>query len=264
MDSASWCHGALPATQTTDFIRALWTLMHVATQLLQDAPADVPLVLGFGIAFDSLYRRDGLKTIDDRFVEFLQRRNLELHDRLAAARAAPDAAVGKMEKDLVVDLAPVLDDFTAELFGIAPEVKALRARDQALAPIYSVKRQFVQRRAAKKFTPVQAESFDGDALREQLERHLGGELTELRFQKKSNPGWALKPRTPRPSMSLPAMPPGRHTARRANAGTGTAYCSRFRTRSSRNTWCRLRPQQSVASLRCAFHKRGCANAKVLR
>jgi NADPH-dependent glutamate synthase beta subunit-like oxidoreductase/NAD(P)H-flavin reductase len=158
--------------------------MHTTTQLLQDAPADVPLVLGFGIAFDSLYRRDGLKAIDDRFVEFLQQRNPELHDRLAAARAAPDAAVDKMEKDLVVDLAPMLDDFTAELFGIAAEVKALRARDQALAPIYSVKRQFVQRRSAKKFTPVQAESFDGDALREQLERHLGGELTELRFSEK--------------------------------------------------------------------------------
>ena len=166
------------------FHSSIVDLMHTTTQLLQDAPADVPLVLGFGIAFDSLYRRDGLKAIDDRFVEFLQQRNPELHDRLAAARAAPDAAVGKMEKDLVVDLAPVLDDFTAELFGIAAEVKALRARDQALAPIYSVKRQFVQRRSAKKFTPVQAEFFDGDALREQLERHLGGELTELRFSEK--------------------------------------------------------------------------------
>jgi NADPH-dependent glutamate synthase beta subunit-like oxidoreductase/NAD(P)H-flavin reductase len=158
--------------------------MHVPTQLIQGAPADVPLVLGFGISFDLLYRREGLKTIDDRFVEFLQQRNPELHDRLAAARAAPDAAVGKTEKDLVVDLAPVLDDFTAELFGIAAEVKALRTRGQALAPIYSVKRQFVQRRSAKKFTPVQAETFDGDALRKQLERHLGGELTELRFSEK--------------------------------------------------------------------------------
>src|SRR5450759_4754583 len=52
--------------------------MHTTTQLLQDAPADVPLVLGFGIAFDSLYRRDGLKAIDDRFVEFLQQSNPEL------------------------------------------------------------------------------------------------------------------------------------------------------------------------------------------
>ena len=158
--------------------------MHVATQPLQGAPADTPLVLGFGIAFDSLYRRDGLKTIDDRFVEFLRRRNLELHDRFVAARAAPDTTVGKMEKDLVVDLAPVLEDFIAKLFDIVAKVTALRARDQALAPIYSVKRQFVQRRAAKTFSPVQAEAFDGEALREQLERHLGGELTELRFSEK--------------------------------------------------------------------------------
>ena len=165
-------------------IRALWALMHIPTQPLENAPADTPLALGFGMAFDSLYRRDGLQAIDDHFVEFLRQREPELHNRLAAARTAPNSTVGEMEKDLVVDLAPVLDDFTAELFGIAAELNALRARDQALAPIYSVKRQFVQRRSAKKFTPVQAESFDGDALREQLERHLGGELTELRFSEK--------------------------------------------------------------------------------
>ena len=127
--------------------------MHATTQPLQSGLAAAPLVLGFGIAFEALYRRDGLTAIDDCFVEFLRRRNPELHDRLAAARAAPDAAIGKMEKDLVVVLAPVLDDFIAELFGIAAEVKALRARDQVLAPIYSVKRQFVQRRSAKKFSP---------------------------------------------------------------------------------------------------------------
>jgi NADPH-dependent glutamate synthase beta subunit-like oxidoreductase/NAD(P)H-flavin reductase len=158
--------------------------MHATTQPLQSGLAAAPLVLGFGIAFEALYRRDGLAAIDDCFVEFLRQRNPELHDRLAAARTAPDAAVGKVEKDLVVDLAPVLDDFIAELFGIAAEVEALRVRDQVLAPIYSVKRQFVQRRAAKKFSPAQAETFDDEALREQLERHLGGELTELRFAEK--------------------------------------------------------------------------------
>jgi NADPH-dependent glutamate synthase beta subunit-like oxidoreductase/NAD(P)H-flavin reductase len=158
--------------------------MHATTQPLQSGLAAAPLVLGFGIAFEALYRRDGLTAIDDCFVEFLRRRNPELHDRLAAARTRPDAAVGKVEKDSVVDLAPVLDDFIAELFGIAAEVEALRARDQVLAPIYSVKRQFVQRRAAKKFSSAQAETFDGEALREQLERHLGGELTELRFAEK--------------------------------------------------------------------------------
>ena len=139
------------------------------------------LVLGFDVQFDALYSRDGLAALDDRFIEFLRQRNPELHDRLASARATPDVAVAKTEEDLIVDLAPALDDFVAELFGISAEVGALRARDRALAPIYSVKRLFVQRRAAKKFGPEQAETFDGRALREQLERHFGGELTELRF-----------------------------------------------------------------------------------
>ena len=72
--------------------------MHTTTQLLQDAPADVPLVLGFGIAFDSLYRRDGLKAIDDRFVEFLQQRNPELHDRLAAIVDAGRRSVSEISR----------------------------------------------------------------------------------------------------------------------------------------------------------------------
>ena len=75
----------------------------------------------------------------------------------------------------------MLEEFIAELFGIAHEVRALRARHDALAPLYSVKRLFVQRRAAKKFGPDQAAGFDGPALRRELEPLLGGELTELRF-----------------------------------------------------------------------------------
>ena len=52
------------------------------------------------------------------------------------------------------------------------------------APLYSVKRLFVQRRAAKKFNPEQAAAFDGPALRRELEALLGGELTELVFAQK--------------------------------------------------------------------------------
>ena len=98
-----------------------------------------------------------------------------------AARAAPEQVAGKPESDLIVELAPVLEEFIAELFGIAHEVRALRSRHDALAPLYSVKRLFVQRRAAKKFGPDQAAGFDGPALRRELEPLLGGELTELRF-----------------------------------------------------------------------------------
>ena len=139
------------------------------------------LTLGFDLRFEDLYRRDGLLRLDHCFVDFLQRRHPDLHGRLMAARAAPDEMAGKPESDLIVELAPELEDFIAELFGIAGEVSALRSRHDALAPLYTVKRLFVQRRAAKKYSPDQAATFDGQALRRELELLLGGELTELRF-----------------------------------------------------------------------------------
>src|SRR5262249_47293938 len=139
------------------------------------------LTLGFGLRFEELYSRDGLVRLDACFVDMLKARNGDLHRRLMAARAAPDEVAGKTESDLIVELAPELEDFIAELFGITDEVRALRSRHDALAPLYEVKRLFVQRRAAKKYSPDQADSFDGDALRAELEPLLGGELTELRF-----------------------------------------------------------------------------------
>src|SRR5262249_165766 len=66
-------------------------------------------------------------------------------------------------------------------FGIAAEVDALRAGDRKLAPLYSVKRLFVQRNAARKYPAAQAEAFDGDVLRAELERRFGDAFTELRF-----------------------------------------------------------------------------------
>jgi NADPH-dependent glutamate synthase beta subunit-like oxidoreductase/NAD(P)H-flavin reductase len=139
------------------------------------------VALGFDLRFADLHGRDGLVRLDGHFVDFLKAQNPELHNRLMAARAAPEQAAGKLESDLIVELAPALEEFIAELFGIGHEVRALQSRHEALAPLYSVKRLFVQRRAAKKYGPDQAAGFDGPALRGELEPLLGGELTELRF-----------------------------------------------------------------------------------
>ena len=119
------------------------------------------LTLGFDLRFADLYGRDGLVRLDGQFVDFLKAQSPELHNRLMTARAAPEQLEGKPESDLIVELAPVLEEFIAELFGIAHEVRALRSRHEALAPLYSVKRLFVQRRAAKKYGPDQAAAFDG-------------------------------------------------------------------------------------------------------
>jgi NADPH-dependent glutamate synthase beta subunit-like oxidoreductase/NAD(P)H-flavin reductase len=149
---------------------------------------DLVLTLKLGIEFSDLYPRGGLARLDAHFVSFLKARDASLHDRLMAARAQPEQTAGKTESELILALAPELENFIAELFGIERELDELRHRHHELAPLYSVKRLFVQRRAAKKVTPEQAAALDADALRSELEPLLGGKLTELLFAQKVD-GW---------------------------------------------------------------------------
>ena len=110
--------------------------------------------LGFGIGFNDLYEREGLLRVDAAFLAFVREVDASLHDRLIAARAKP--AEGKTESDLLVALAPHVEDFLAKLFGIEAEARALAERHNELAPLYSVKRLFVQRRALHKVKPEDA------------------------------------------------------------------------------------------------------------
>src|SRR6266852_8830269 len=96
------------------------------------------LALQHGLNFADLYERDGLVRLDRAFVADLAATDVALHERLMAGRAEPDALDRKAESDLVVDLAPHLEDFLGELFGIAMEVRALQAEHDELAPLYSV------------------------------------------------------------------------------------------------------------------------------
>ncbi|HEX7968404.1 MAG TPA: pyridine nucleotide-disulfide oxidoreductase, partial [Stellaceae bacterium] len=119
------------------------------------------LVLRHGLAFEDLYRRDGLVRLDGAFIAHLKGADVALHNRLVTARRDPASLDRKAESDLLVDLAPHLEDFIGDLFGIAPEIGALQARHDELAPVYTVKRLFVQRRAVKGVTPEAAAAIDG-------------------------------------------------------------------------------------------------------
>src|SRR5690348_6606770 len=131
------------------------------------------LVLKHGLSFADLYDRDGLVRLDQAFVAYLAEGDVGLHDRLMTARRDPDAVEGLDESNLLVDLAPHLEDFIGELFGIAPEVRALQARHHELAPLYTVKRLFVQRRAVKGVKEADAMAIDGAGLAGELDRQMG-------------------------------------------------------------------------------------------
>ena len=139
------------------------------------------LSLGFGLSFQDLYERDGLVRLDQAFITELQESDVALHNRLMTARLDPDALDRKDESELLVDLAPHVEDFIGTLFGISAEIKALQQAHHELTPIYTVKRLFVQRRAVKGVSEEQAAAHDGAALAVSLEARFGEPLTERSF-----------------------------------------------------------------------------------
>jgi len=90
-----------------------------------------------GLSFADLYDSKGLVRLDRAFVAHLAQTDVGLHDRLMTARRDPDAVEGLEESSLLVDLAPHLEDFIGELFGISDAVRALQAQHHELAPLYS-------------------------------------------------------------------------------------------------------------------------------
>jgi NADPH-dependent glutamate synthase beta subunit-like oxidoreductase/NAD(P)H-flavin reductase len=139
------------------------------------------LRLHFGISFEDLYARDGLVRLDAAFLQFVAQADAGLRARLEAARAAPPT--GKDESELLIALAPHLEDFLARLFGIEAQARALAARHHELAPLYSVKRLFVQRRALHKVKPQDATP-DGYAFASELD--FARQVTEWQKDEAAN------------------------------------------------------------------------------
>src|SRR5713226_191252 len=139
------------------------------------------LDLSFGLAFADLYRREGLVRLDAVFLDHLDSVDAALHARLLEARRNPETLAAKPRSELIVELAPHVEDFIGELFGIPAEFQALQARHNHLAPFLTFKRKFIQKRAISGVTKEQASAIDGPALAADLETVFNEPLTEKSF-----------------------------------------------------------------------------------
>ncbi len=139
------------------------------------------LKLGFGFQFEDLYAHDGVHRIDAAFLASLNATDGALRERLAQARENPENVSRKDQAELIIELAPHVEDFLGQLFGIEAAVRELQARHDALAPIFAFKRKFVQKKAISGVTQEAASRIDGDALRSELEMLFDEPLTERSF-----------------------------------------------------------------------------------
>ncbi len=141
------------------------------------------LSLAFGFAFEDLYAREGLVRLDGAFLDYLKAADPAPCERLIAARENPVSLTRKQASELIIAVAPYLEDFIGQLFGIEADLRDLQARHHALAPLYAVKRKFVQRKAVTSISRDEAMLLDGEALAADLEALFDAPLTELAFSR---------------------------------------------------------------------------------
>jgi NADPH-dependent glutamate synthase beta subunit-like oxidoreductase/NAD(P)H-flavin reductase len=146
-----------------------------------DLPATPQLRLRFDLRFEDLYRREGLLRVDAAFLDFLGQAEPALRERLESLRGGQSPLPPKQESEFLIAVAGHLDDFIAHLFGIEAEAGALSAHHFELAPLYSCKRLFVQRKAVNTYKAEAAAGFDGPRLEAQLAAWFDAEFSELAF-----------------------------------------------------------------------------------
>jgi NADPH-dependent glutamate synthase beta subunit-like oxidoreductase/NAD(P)H-flavin reductase len=139
------------------------------------------LSLSFGFSFEDLYNRDALARLDGVFLTQLRQSAPELHTQLLAAREDSASLPLKQKSDLIVAVAPHLEDFIGRLFGIDKSLHDLQARHNELAPLYAVKRKFIQKKALTGYTPEKASRIDGFAIQGELEAFMLEPLTERSY-----------------------------------------------------------------------------------
>jgi NADPH-dependent glutamate synthase beta subunit-like oxidoreductase/NAD(P)H-flavin reductase len=149
--------------------------------------ASAPFSLSFGLQFSDLYRRDGLERLDTAFLQWLREANASLAERLSQVRQ--EAAAGtlnldrKAESALILELGPHLEDFLGQLFGIEDALRRLRREYNDLAPLFELKRKFVQRRATAAVKAEEAQRLDGPTLAAELAARFGEPFSEHAFAK---------------------------------------------------------------------------------
>ena len=144
----------------------------------------------YGFSIADLYERDGLRRLDEIFLKELGTADPSLLQELVQARARAADISRHGASDLAIRVAPKLESFIANLFGVDRELQLLQQRHSELELLFRVKREFVQRQAAKKTKPQEAAQLDAGALLAELQQLLGTGFTEQQFACKVNE-WML-------------------------------------------------------------------------
>ncbi|WP_339046201.1 FAD-dependent oxidoreductase [Candidatus Mesenet endosymbiont of Agriotes lineatus] len=131
-------------------------------------------MFNFSISFFDLYHIDGLKKLDNVFLDHIKNYNKDLYHSLCKARENKN-----YDSQLVIELSPAVEEFISKLFFIEEEAGALRKKHEDFVMLYKCKRLFIQRYALKKY--VKTDDIDINLITKKLSVFLKFPLQEQDF-----------------------------------------------------------------------------------
>lgn len=131
-----------------------------------------------------LYSMDGMRKIDQMFLEYVGNHCTDLLQRLLEARCSASG-----DPAMIMELAHLLEKFIARIFRIEAEVNAGSRVNQEFLALYKCKRNFVQRYATRKYPDISSISLSFVEIASELARFLemnSAEIDETVFAQKVN------------------------------------------------------------------------------
>ncbi len=115
-------------------------------------PSTSALTLGFNLEFSDLYEskmQGSLHKVHQAFLNFVDSHSPPLKEYLH--QAYHQKLTDPQQSQLMIDLGPLFEEFIGNLFHIRQHIATLQQQHQFLAPFITVKRNFIQRWAIKKY-----------------------------------------------------------------------------------------------------------------
>lgn len=132
-----------------------------------------------GFEFHELFQADGLTRLDQRFLDRLNDHDPAWHQLLLRYRRG-EITDNPTVSELLLAVAPLLEAFIAELFGIDAELAETRATTLSHDPVMQFKQALVQKRARRYRKPIDSDFATLNAwLQEQLDPELAEQDREL-------------------------------------------------------------------------------------
>lgn len=108
----------------------------------------------FDIVFSDLYHRQGLLKLQEKFEQFFAKKDPTTYQKYLELKQDYQSFSKLDESTILVDVAPILEDFIAQLFLIENENRDLQNQHHISRVIYHVRRNFIQRHLVKKFSSL--------------------------------------------------------------------------------------------------------------